>query len=991
MAGMIRLFCRFTTTSRSRNSDVGPRLRRALQPRINTDAHGDAKTAFIRQLRKLSRNEKASSNSRSSAKFADSPFPGPHSCSFVSIRGSTPGIAGLWLAFVLVGLGGLPCQAVLPPPLKITGITCKSGLVIVNWTNGAAPFQVQCCTRLGGVWQDVGGTTSGFSQTNILTQPAAFYRIMSVSNAIAASADKTAPSIPANLTATPVGSSQVNLSWSASTDSGSGATGLKGYNVYRNGVFLKQVQAPATSASDTGLIGSTAYSYAVAAVDNAFNQSAKSTSVSATTASCGFSISPTSATAVSAGGTSNVVVTCSSGCAWNASSSASWLAVTAGGSGAGNGAVSYSVTANVSTCPRAATMTIAGQTFSVTQAAGPCAYTLSATRASFAAGGGGGSLSVTAGQCCNWTAVGNVPWITVTSGTVGNGNGTVTYSVATNTTTSSRSGSMTIAGQTFSVDQAAAAVPSCAYTLSASSAPCTASGGSGSVNVTCGAGCTWSASSGATWLHTSSSGSGNGTATYTVDANTGTSSRSGTLTIAGQTFTVSQGAAAASTGGQLQWVRTMASAMGYTAEGLSVAADSSGNVVVVGDYAGPMDLGSGPCPHNNIFDAFVAKYTAQGGLLWSKAFGGGARNYARAVAVDSQGNVIVAGDFSGTADFGGMILTAPDPYGVWAADMFVAKYSPSGSLLWVKSFGGASGDMGNAVAVDGSDNIILAGGLSSYGVNFGSGITLSGIDMVLVKLSPSGTTLWAKTWGGLGIAPKAVTVDRYGDVVVSGGCPGTMDLGGGPITADTSGANGVFVAKYSGVDGGYRWARGFGANGNDSGFGITTDPNTGNVVVTGGFMGSANFGGGSVTSAGEAMFLAGYDPAGNFLWVKTYGGMYAGYAMDQGNAVKIDANGNLVVTGLKGSPWNMGGSTVSGSGLFVASYSISGNLAPVSRWIKLPATGTTGGSLGNGVTIDRLGHVSATGSFNNGTVDFGGISATTPSGSTSGSVAQYAN
>src|SRR5881396_3245670 len=83
--------------------------------------------------------------------------------------------------FVLVGLAGLPCQAVvLPPPLRLTKITPKAGLVIVNWTNGTAPFQVQCCTKLGGTWQDVGGKTSAFSQTNVLTQPAAFYRVVSV-------------------------------------------------------------------------------------------------------------------------------------------------------------------------------------------------------------------------------------------------------------------------------------------------------------------------------------------------------------------------------------------------------------------------------------------------------------------------------------------------------------------------------------------------------------------------------------------------------------------------------------------------------------------------------------------------------------------------------------------------------------------------------------------------------------------------------------------
>jgi hypothetical protein len=714
---------------------------------------------------------------------------------------------------------------------------------------------------------------------------------------------------------------------------------------------------------------------------------------------CSYALSASTASFPAIGGNGTIGVTAGACCDWTAASSANWLMINSGATGTGNGSVGYSATANSATTSRSATLTIAGQTVSVTQDATACSYSISSGSASFTSSGGNGSVNVNTASGCPWT-VANVPaWITIAAG--GTGPATLNYTVAANTLTTSRSATLTIAGQAYMVIEAAVAGDTTPPSVSLT-APTSGSTVSGTITLSANASDNVGVTKVEFYCDSVTTPIGTATASpFSVSCNTTTmangahsfyakaydAANNSTMS-ASSSVTVSN---AVSTGGQLQWVRTMASAMGYTAEGLSVAADSSGNVVVVGDYAGPMDLGSGPCPHNNIFDAFVAKYTAQGGLLWSKAFGGGARNYARAVAVDSQGNVIVAGDFSGTADFGGMILTAPDPYGVWAADMFVAKYSPSGSLLWVKSFGGASGDMGNAVAVDGSDNIILAGGLSSYGVNFGSGITLSGIDMVLVKLSPSGTTLWAKTWGGLGIAPKAVTVDRYGDVVVSGGCPGTMDLGGGPITADTSGANGVFVAKYSGVDGGYRWARGFGANGNDSGFGITTDPNTGNVVVTGGFMGSANFGGGSVTSAGEAMFLAGYDPAGNFLWVKTYGGMYAGYAMDQGNAVKIDANGNLVVTGLKGSPWNMGGSTVSGSGLFVASYSISGNLAPVSRWIKLPATGTTGGSLGNGVTIDRLGHVSATGSFNNGTVDFGGISATTPSGSTSGSVAQYAN
>ena len=85
----------------------------------------------------------------------------------------------------------------------------------------------------------------------------------------------TAPTVPTGLTATAASCSQINLSWSASTDTG--GSGLKGYNVYKNGAYLKQVTT--TSTTDTGLNASTSYSYTVSAVDNAGNQSAQSQSI----------------------------------------------------------------------------------------------------------------------------------------------------------------------------------------------------------------------------------------------------------------------------------------------------------------------------------------------------------------------------------------------------------------------------------------------------------------------------------------------------------------------------------------------------------------------------------------------------------------------------------------------------------------------------------------------------------------------------------------
>jgi hypothetical protein len=86
---------------------------------------------------------------------------------------------------------------------------------------------------------------------------------------------------------------------------------------------------------------------------------------------------------------------------------------------------------------------------------GSCTFSINPTSASQPAGGGTGSVSVTAGAGCNWTAVSNAAFITITSGSSGSGNGTVNYSVAANSG-SSRSGTLTIAGQTFTVTQAAA-------------------------------------------------------------------------------------------------------------------------------------------------------------------------------------------------------------------------------------------------------------------------------------------------------------------------------------------------------------------------------------------------------------------------------------------------------------------------------------------------------------------------------------------------------
>jgi len=419
-----------------------------------------------------------------------------------------------------------------------------------------------------------------------------------------------------------------------------------------------------------------------------------------------------------------------------------------------------------------------------------------------------------------------------------------------------------------------------------------------------------------------------------------------------------------------------------------VAADGAGNVVGVGDFQTSVDFGSGAVGSAGGYDAFVAKYNAQGGVVWAKRIGGTGDDSARAVAVDSQGNIIVVGSFAGTVDFGGTLLTSvPDPFGrVWS-DIFVAKYSSGGTLQWAKRFGGTQPDTADAVGVDGSDNIIVAGRLNSVNADFG-GFTLSSagnVDVAVAKLNAAGTVQWAKRWGGTDIDwPHGLAVDRNGDVVVVGEYWTATDLGGGNRAG--SGASDIFVAKYSGVDGSYRWDRTYGSAGIDKGCGVAVDPRNGNVIVTGGFNNSVNVGSGTISGG---IFLAGYDGNGNPLWSMGYG---SPSTVDSGLGVCVDGNGNLIFTGQAyAGAMDFGGGWLIGNGnpdYFVAGFNLSGTAAPAYRWSRRAGSGMNGVSIGSAITLDTQGHVFTGGSFQM-TVDFGGISSTAAPTTSSAFVVQY--
>src|SRR5262249_33436673 len=146
------------------------------------------------------------------------------------------------------------------------------------------------------------------------------------------------------------------------------------------------------------------------------------------------------------------------------------------------------------------------------------------------------------------------------------------------------------------------------------------------------------------------------------------------------------------------------------------------------------------------------------------------------------------------------------------------------------------------------------------------------------------------------------------------------NLGGGLLAS--AGSNDIFIAKYN-SSGAYLWGRRFGDASDQFAQSVTTDP-SGNVILTGYFFGTVDFGGGPLASAGSAdIYVAKFDPNGNPRWSKRYGNASAQF----GNSVTTDASGNILLTGQFFGTVTFGGSTLFSAGfadIFLAKLDVNG-------------------------------------------------------------------
>ncbi|MDO8629307.1 MAG: immunoglobulin domain-containing protein, partial [Phycisphaerales bacterium] len=346
------------------------------------------------------------------------------------------------------------------------------------------------------------------------------------------------------------------------------------------------------------------------------------------------------------------------------------------------------------------------------------------------------------------------------------------------------------------------------------------------------------------------------------------------------------------TAGKRVWIAPMGGSEDDAAG--SIALDIAGNCYVAGTFAGTAAFGAGNLTNTAGVGVFLAKYTADGDLLWVKQASSAPSISNAGLAVDAAGNLSLAGSFESTASFGDIRLTSQG-----GSDSFVAHYDSAGNLLWVRQAGGDGDDYGNSVSVDAAGNSMVTGAFSRTAAFGQVNLTSAGADdLFLAKYDRAGQLLWVKQAGGSGDdVGFSVAAEPAGGVYVTGNFTGAANFAG--VTLTSQGSNDVFVAKFDGA-GNLDWVKSAGGLGDDNGYGVALD-SMGHAYVTGWFQNEAQFGGTKLrvppreasAASNRDIFVAAYSAAGDVIWAGSAGGAGDDYA----NAIAVDGAGDLHVVG----------------------------------------------------------------------------------------------
>ncbi len=384
--------------------------------------------------------------------------------------------------------------------------------------------------------------------------------------------------------------------------------------------------------------------------------------------------------------------------------------------------------------------------------------------------------------------------------------------------------------------------------------------------------------------------------------------------------------------------------------------------------------------------ATVAKITHNGELDWSVRLGGNGVDFANAITVDIQGNVIVGGK-TGSPDF--------PTFGAWdssfsgSSDGWVAKFSAAGDLLWSTYLGGESGENLIDVATDFAGNIVVAGTTDSKLWRFRPADPLEPItgqsDIFIVKLNANGDVLWGHKFGGSALEQtNSVATNSLGEIFISGYLDGPTDFPTGSLAPSFAGERDAFLTKFT-SEGGLEWSTFLGGTRRDLGF-IAVDSQD-NILMAGntssrdlptpgGFDATYNAEQ-TCSNCADNMdgFVASFNSAGTLRWASYLGEFPKpiGYtAKKLVSRIAVDSDDNLVVGGriLAQFEKNRIDPAVDIHRIFVAKVLPQGN-AVAQSYFGDDSNSTTD-TLVASIAVDRADNIFATGTMQSVDGDFFG-------------------
>lgn len=296
------------------------------------------------------------------------------------------------------------------------------------------------------------------------------------------------------------------------------------------------------------------------------------------------------------------------------------------------------------------------------------------------------------------------------------------------------------------------------------------------------------------------------------------------------------------------------------------------------------------------------------------------------VGTDAAGNTYVAGNYGELMTGGSLFLDNITHVGTNGKECYLVKYSPTGTLLWSKSFGSLMADEVEDIAVDASGNVYVSGIFYSDMSIEGTTLTNDKFDFFLLKFNGSGTLQWAQK-GNNGVAQTGSTVntkialDANSNCYVIGNYSLSCNFGTGAnaTTINSLGELDNFLCKYN-SSGVFQWVKSVGGIGNDhiQDIAVAAD---GSPIFVGDFGSSTNNSitveTTTLTSAGNSDFyIAKYSNNGTYQWAKSAGGIQEDYI----EKIAIDKNSNIYISGTfggaTGANASFGNITLSSAGLF---------------------------------------------------------------------------